>query len=986
MSNLRLVTLGGVRVHVGGEDLTANIPLKAAALLVYLARQRQPQPRELLAELLWPDRGLKQALGSLRTALSKLRAAIGDVDLYIGHHDIGVDATLDVTEFDQWANDPHTRPQALALYSGRFMDGFFANDARDFEHWQLREEEHWHAQFIQTSQLHIQQLRAAGQLDAAIAAARHALTYAPLWEDFHRTLIQLYHATGERAAALRQYQTCQNLLWEELGVEPDASTQAVLEQVKRGAPVPHLPVLRAKLPARMGGFVGRAEALRSVSSLMDHHALVTLCATGGAGKTRLALEVAHQIEGRFAGGVCYVDLTSTQRAEDVAPAIAQVVGVSDPHETPLHEAVAARGSLLLVLDNFEHVIDAAGIIPPLLDHAPDLRVLVTSREPLKLYGEQLFRLGALTLEESCLLFRERLRAVNPDFRRSEEADRLIEAICAQLEGLPLAVELAATRARTQSLDEIRQGLVCKLDLLTSDLRNLPRRQRAMYHTIEWSYQLLSSEQADLFRTLAAFRGGWTRSALAQLSPHAALLDDLVDKSLVRRAAAGTPRYTLYETVREYAVHQLERAQNAHQVRVAHAHWVMDFTESINRRLKTRDHAQALTDIRDEEENIYAALDFAANQPDLLEVYARTLSAIGWIWYIRPPYRPTLSHFQYAVSQADDLPGALRADLLAAAGHIADVWGLHEAADEWQRAALAYYVAVGDADGAAYVRFYLTGRTPLVDNIVDNLVSLRAYAISRHDDYLLAMVDLNLGWTLFHRGDPQAAERHLREGVAISEENGYQIMLSTYYMNLGMVCAANQALDEAVSLLERARAISHADGNTFMEAMVAIDQCHLLYTTGHPTAALNYLDQAQPLVERNGAPLLTAAYHFWRAVMAADAGRWDAVRNHYSHALKRLTPQNGNMANTVFDVLLHITLLLARQGRWSSSALILGWITDFGHTLHYAYSSHHRGWRKDIEVALAGYDAAERSQTEAQGAQLTADELLSAARDSLLLLG
>ncbi|MCU0465979.1 MAG: NB-ARC domain-containing protein, partial [Anaerolineae bacterium] len=872
------------------------------------------------------------------------------------------------------------------LYRGNFMGGFFANDAREFEHWQLREEEYWHAQFIQTSQLHIQQLRAAGQLDAAIAAARHALTYAPLWEDFHRALIQLYHATGERAAALHQYQTCKNLLWEELGVEPDASTQALLEHLKRGAPAVHLPAPRRNLPPRMGGFVGRGEVLRSVSGLVERHALLTLCATGGAGKTRLALEVAHQMGNRFAGGVCYVDLTSTQRPEDVAPAIAQALSIHDLNETPLHEAVAARGALLLVLDNFEHVIEAAGIIPPLIDHAPDLRVLVTSREPLKLYGEQLFRLGALTLEEACLLFRERVRAVNPDFRRSEEADRLVEAICDQLEGLPLAIELAATRARTQSLDEIRQGLACKLDLLTSDLRNLPRRQRAMYYTIEWSYQLLTPEQADVFRTLAAFRGGWTRHALAQLSPHAALLDDLVDKSLVRRAAAGTPRYNLYETVREYAVHQLERAENAHPVRIAHAHWVMGFVESFNQRLKTRDHAQALTDIRDEEENIYAALDFAANQPDLLEVYARTLSAIGWIWYIRPPYRSPLAHFQHAVSQTDALSVPLRADLLAAAGHIADVWGLHESAEAWQRAALVDYTALGDEHSAAYVRFYLTGRTTMMDDIRDQLTSLRTYALGQGDDYLLSMVDLNLGWTLFHRGEAPAAERYLREGLSVAEQNGYQIMLSTYYMNLGMVCAANHVLDEAVGLLERARANSQADGNIFMEALVTLDQCHLLYMSGQPSAALDYLNQAQPLVERSSAPMLVVTYHFWRGVMAADAGQWEAVRHHDTQALKRLNPYNGNMSNVTFDLIIHITLLLARQGHWQSAALLLGWITHYGQMMQYAYSRHHLGWLAEIEVALSGHDAAGRSQAAEQGAQLTTEAMLSAARDALLLLG
>lgn len=983
-SKLHLITFGTVRVLVDGHDITAQLPTKAVALMVYLARQQRPRSREHLMELLWPERETKQAQGNLRTALSKLRPLVGWA-LDIGHADIGITASLDTVIFETLAASETARSEALAIYQGDFMAGFPVGDAWGFEQWVLSEAEKLRTVFIQTAQAHHQYLESAHHIDVALRSARHALTHAPLCEEFHRTLMHLYLITGERAAALRQYQACRTLLWEELAVEPDASTQALFKQISAAPllPQPTTSPSRAPrnlIPTRMTSFIGRADTCLTISHLLKRHRLLTLCATGGTGKTRLALEIAHQLCEQFSDGIFFIDLTSVQQAADVPSAVAHTLGV---HVDALTEALTGE-DCLLIFDNFEHVIEGATFVAHLLESLPTLKILVTSREPLKLYGEQLFRLTALTLEESTQLFRERLRAVIPDFRRDKTTDAHIEAICAQLEGLPLAIELAATRARTLSLDEIRQGLTHRLDLLTSDLRNLPRRQRAMFNTIEWSYKLLTEGQAAVFRSLAVFRGGWTRRALANISDHALYLDDLVDKSLVRRTA-DTQRYGVLETVREYALSLLKASGEAPDLLAAHARWVMDFAEDAAERLKTTEHTAAITDLREEAANIHAALDFLRAQPDLLEVYARILSALGWVWHVRPPYHPVYDHFHHAIDQSDGLTLSLRAALRSAGGHIANNIGHYEVSIAWQMAALDDYTRLGDLNGQTYVRFYLTGINTQTEDSKRILYDLRDYALTHNDDYLLAKVDLNLGWSLYHTNTFTEAEAILREGLAVCEANGFQLILTPFCINLAALYAAIDAPKDALALLERARSLNQSDGNLYLEAVCTLDQCQLCYMLGQTAQAALYLSQAAALVQKVNTPFIRLGYHFWSGVLAAEAQDWVITRQHYDHGLRVLKPEDSNMSPIVIDFLIYLALLMSIRQHVQAAARLVGGMKAFQVEIQYAYAKHQQTWLTRIDQQLAMWDSDERMLYESEGAKLGMLDLVLFARACVPML-
>ncbi|MCL4256410.1 MAG: hypothetical protein KJ043_21825, partial [Anaerolineae bacterium] len=329
MAELKLISLGGVRVLLNERDITAELPAKIVALLIYVARHNKPKSREHLADLFWGDKNAKQAYGSLRTAISKAKPLIGEA-LQVTHADIGVSAWLDANQFEVLVANPLRREDGLKLYLGDFMASFFADDAREFEDWQLREAEKLHEQFIQITQLHIQDLQKSNQIAEAILSARRALALSPLREDMQRTLIKLYQQAGDRTSALRQYHHYRNILWEELGVEPDEATQLLYHQLEQ------TPIITQRvtyqLPPRTTSFIGRADIIHQVRRFISENPLVTITAPGGAGKTRLALEIAYRIQDSYRHGVCFIDLSDIAHADHVLPAIAKGLGLPDDND------------------------------------------------------------------------------------------------------------------------------------------------------------------------------------------------------------------------------------------------------------------------------------------------------------------------------------------------------------------------------------------------------------------------------------------------------------------------------------------------------------------------------------------------------------------------------------------------------------------------------------------------------------------------------
>ncbi|MGH9005459.1 MAG: ATP-binding protein, partial [Acidimicrobiia bacterium] len=338
------------------------------------------------------------------------------------------------------------------------------------------------------------------------------------------------------------------------------------------------------LPLQLTSFVGREEEIAEVERLLGQARLLTLTGPGGSGKTRLALQVAAALLTRFQDGACFVDLSPVTDPALVPAAVANALGVPETAGRPILDGVKEHlrhRELLQVVDNFEQVAEAGPVIEELLTAAPKLRTMVTSRVVLSLRGEQEYAvpplhvpdpgraptgLAALGAVEAVRLFSERARAANPRFELTERNALVVAEITARLDGLPLAIELAATRTKVLTPEQILSRLERRLSILTSGARSLPERQRTLRATIAWSHELLDPVERRLFARLSVFTGGWTfESAEAVCDPQALGLDaldgqtSLVDKSLVRRTEppGGPPRFSMLETIREFAQEQLQ---------------------------------------------------------------------------------------------------------------------------------------------------------------------------------------------------------------------------------------------------------------------------------------------------------------------------------------------------------------------------------------------------------------------------------------------
>jgi DNA-binding SARP family transcriptional activator len=601
---LRLECLGGLQITHDGAPVTSFVSVKAPALLCYLAVTGRPQFRLVLAGLLWGDLPEEDACANLRKVLSNLRDLVGD-HLIITPHTAAFDRQsaywLDVEAFlervekglAKSGNEEADRPdaadslrafepsgfsyllEAADLYRGDFLDGFYVRHAPLFEEWVLGQREGLRRLAGMVLKRLADHYAGREELERAIEYTDRLLKLEPWQEEAHRQMMSLLARKGERSAALAQYEICRRLLRAELHVEPTMETTALYRRIQAmGAARPH------NLPAPVTSFVGRKEELALIAErLADPHCrLLSILGPGGVGKTRLALEAAAAARDRsddgFLDGVFFIPLSAVHSLPTLAAAIAAALGFALPAgaDSPTELLRRLRDRyLLLVLDGFEHLMVEASFLAVILQHAPGVKIMVTSRHRLNLAGEWSLELDGLPhaplgqregLESysSLQLFLQRARQARPDFAPSAPDLQAIAFICQLVEGLPLAIELAAALTRFMSCAEIAQAVESSLDALAVFERDLPARHRSIRAAFEHSWRLLTSAEQQALRRLAALPTEFT----AELAEQAAdvsrpLLIALADKSLLRRGATGN--YSLHDLLRRFiAEKQAESAR------------------------------------------------------------------------------------------------------------------------------------------------------------------------------------------------------------------------------------------------------------------------------------------------------------------------------------------------------------------------------------------------------------------------------------------
>ena len=605
---LKITSFGGLSVTRGTAPVERFITRKVDALLVYLACNPREHPREVLGEMLWDDLSQERTMANLRTALSNLQAQLAPY-LLVTRQTIAInpdnsywvdanelDAVLDSAE-EHWKQRGRLThalmartEKALELYQGSFLEGFHLREARGFEGWMLLEQERYRTRVIEMYRHLADQALQSQWYEEGIRYARHMIELDPLSEEASRLLMLLLVRSGQRGAALTQYETLSKNLADELGVEPEEETNDLYVQIQAAEIeiAPPAPVTPHNLPNPATPFVERQTELDGIRQRLEDPKcrLLTLTGTGGIGKTRLAIETARHELTNFRGGVYFVPLASVDSPDFLVQTLATALNLSFQNaKEPEQELLGylRDRELLLVLDNFEHLLNAADFVSRLLMHGNELKILTTSRERLNLQEECLYSVGSMALEggsslsSAVQLFIQSAQRVQFGFSPADHWPA-IARICSLVDGLPLAIELAAAQVAVMTCEQIAEQIELDYDVLTTSLRNVPERHRSLRKLIEQSIRSLDGSEANTLFKLAVFRDRFDfKAARSVAGANLALLTRLVEKSLLRADING--HYSMHELLRRYAYDELNAHGDLTAVQRAHCQYYTEFADA-----------------------------------------------------------------------------------------------------------------------------------------------------------------------------------------------------------------------------------------------------------------------------------------------------------------------------------------------------------------------------------------------------------------------
>lgn len=651
MSELRLNLFGAPRLDRDGQAIVVE-SRKALALLAYLAVTQQAHSRDTIAVLFWPDLDHTGARATLRSTLWMLKKVCGEwveAERETIAIKAEVGAEIDVVAFERTLATcrTHGHPEnvpcpaclplldtAVELYKGDFLEGFTLRDSPGFEDWQILYSENLRHQFAQALECLTKHHEGQGAFDIALRPARRWLALDPLHEPAHQALMRLYAQAGQVQSALRQYDLCRQALEKELGVSPQRATQELYRAIQEdrlqaymGKPA----TLKGNLSAHMPptSFIGRENDLAEIAARLDDSAcrLLTLIGPGGIGKTRMALQASWQLTEklvRYPDGVFFVPLSGVQSPEFLVSTIVTALhfplsGPIDPKAQLLN--YLREKHMLLVLDNFEQLVEGKDLLHDILAHTRAVKLLVTSRERLMLADEWLYEVLGLTYPtyegvetfqgfSSVELFLQRAQRRHslPSFWEREKQG--IVRICQLVQGMPLGVELAATWVRGLSCQEIAQELERNLDRLSTTHQNLPDRHRSIRAVFDQSWVCLTEAEQVIFCRLSVFRGGFRREAAEQVTGASLpVLMSLVDKSFLQRDSTG--RYTIHELLRQYASEKLRGTINEYvTTRTKHCEYFVQRMSQWETLYKGPRQQEAIVRFTEEADNVRGTWDWA----------------------------------------------------------------------------------------------------------------------------------------------------------------------------------------------------------------------------------------------------------------------------------------------------------------------------------------------------------------------------------------
>lgn len=640
------------------------------------------------------------------------------------------------------------------------------------------------------------------------------------------------------------------------------------------------PVSRNNLPAQTHLFIGRSREMAEVKQLLHTSHLLTLTGTGGTGKTRLALQVAAEVAEAFADGVYFVDLAPLSDHTLVAKAIARSLEVFEQPTKPLPDTltqVLAQRELLLLIDNFEHVIKAAPLLSRLLAASSRLKILATSREPLRIVGEQEYlvpplslplvespSIQSLTASEAGLLFVRRTQMVLPRFTLSEETAPVIGQICTRLDGLPLALELAAARCKLftplallERLEGAREN--SPLRLLAGGTRDAPPRQRTLRDSIAWSYNLLDEGEQRLLARLAVFRGGCSLEAAESICGENLSIDvldglaSLVDKNLVqqREMLGGEPRFFMLEMIQEYAREQLEIQGEKETIRRRHAAYFAELAERADPELRLAGYEYWTRRLEQNLENSRAALEWSLDEGDVT-LGVRLAGALCLFWYSNGHHVEGRRWTQQLLERLDEASPVYHPRFLFGAGHLAFLYNFDLGKALFTRA-LDSSRDLGDRPQMAWA-LALLGYTMLQEPAAALPLVEESLIVFRELDHPPGIAQaLNIiGEIARFSGDDNHARRAYEECLAVSQQTGETRRICFIYQNLAFISFHEGNLEHARELGRQGLQIAQTLHNRLELAKALTLLAGIIGILGDPQQAARLFGTSEIALERLGA--------------------------------------------------------------------------------------------------------------------------------------
>lgn len=1006
-TTLSLRFLGSWEVQIAADKVTLR-GRKAMALLAYLAVEGgERHSRASLLGLLWPEMGEDEARNNLRVVLARLRKALPEGVIESNRHEVWWAGTavshLDTAQFQQLitatVQHPHTRraecahcaekmTTAVSLYRSDFLTGFYLDDCPAFDEWLFVQREGLHVQMLTLLAELSQFYEATADYAAATAYTRRQIELDPLQEGAHRQLMRLLTYQGQRTAALAQFQTCRRILHAELGIDPDADTLHLYQQIKANrlaaAPLPpSAPAAgqpRHNLPQSSTPFIGREQELAQLSDRLARpsYRLISLVGAGGMGKTRLALQAARENRHHFADGTFFVSLAAAKTVAEAVTAVAGTLQVKlDPTADPAQALIAGLQNqhVLLLLDNLEHLMAMVPLLLDLLAQAPRVTLLVTSRERLNVQAEDLFRLRGLPVPAtaelaaagqfaSVRLFADRAYRLNKAFKLDETTLAAVVQICRAVEGMPLALELAASWLRDLTVQELAAQIRSSVDMLAADWRDLAPQHRSVRAVFDYSWRLLTPAEQALLPQLSVFAGGFSLAAARQVAAaNPVTLTGLRYKSLLY--AAGHGRYDSHELLRQLAAEKLAAdGAEATAVRRRHSAYFLQWVARLTPALHGEQPQLAQQEIRGDLDNVRAAWQWAMRQPEAGH-WTDCLPGLARFYSLSGLYREGEQVFQQALAALDqrgERASPRRVTLLCelaemevrlgkvaeALAHVAEAVTLSQRLGDARHQAKAYLLwgyALDQAGKNEAARQQLTRGLTLAQQAGDQPLQggFLRYLASAEADF----------------GRRQQAVAYLQQALTIQRAVGNRMEEQAVLLYLGVIHLEQGLIEQGRDYLQAALALSDFVGSRALEARLANATGFALAALGDFAAAMPYHDRSRRIAREIGESFQESHARHNLCTVQRKLGNLADAEAHGREALR--LAQVYQHPDPEAYAWLHLGYVWAEQGQtaealdaWRQSRA--GWLAQERHSLAMEALAgtavcHHRLGESDTAVAV-----------------------------------